>query len=723
MFIAMSTPQPPFHLILIIHAHQPAGNFEHVFEECYEKSYDAFLSLVEKHPTIHFGLHFSGPLLLWIEKNHPDYFVRLRKLVSSGQVELIGGGFYEPILISIPPADQNEQLTRLADYMEKHFSKRPSGAWLAERVWEPQLPSALAAANVGYTLVDDLPFLASGFDPSELFGPYIAEDRGQTVWVFPGLKELRYLIPFRKAEETIEYLKNAAQSHPGGAASFGDDMEKFGVWPGTYEHCYTDGWLEKFFTALEENSSWLKTITPAQYISSHLPLGRADLPTASYAEMMEWVLPTQPRLRFTALQKEFAHRPEVLTFLRGGSWRGFFRKYPESNLVHKKMLRVSACVASIPARRSHPEHFARAQEARDLLLRGQGNDAFWHGVFGGLYAPHLRTEHWRNLIRAESLADQLTPGRQLPRVEFLDYDADGVSELLFTSPEFQALLKPSDGATIAAFDFRPAAATLINSIIRRPEASHSRLQEAALHPPAAGGAVSIHDQVRVKEPNLERFLRYDRYPRHSFRLLLFDPARTPLDYETLQLQEISSVACGSFDIRNSSPNYAELVCELDLVDVARESAAPASAQRLTISKHYLFGPAPQGCEVSCEISLQLSAPLARPLLFGIESVINLLAPTESDRFFETPDGPKNLRFAGQLPAPLLRVEDGWQRLRITLNAPQASEFWIAPIETVSESEGGFERVYQGSQILALWRPNLTGQTSFSARLLWRIESI
>ena len=180
---------------------------------------------------------------------------------------------------------------------------------------------------------------------------------------------------------------------------------------------------------------------------------------------------------------------------------------------------------------------------------------------------------------------------------------------------------------------------------------------------------------------------------------------------------------GSFDIRNSSPNYAEMVCELNLADVARDSAALAPAQRLTISKHYLFGPAPQGCEVSCEISLQLSAPLARPLLFGIESVINLLAPTEPDRFFETPDGPKNLRFAGQLPAPLLRVEDGWQRLRITLNAPQASEFWIAPIETVSESEGGFERVYQGSQILALWRPNLTGQTSFSARLLWRIESI
>ena len=282
----MPQSSQPFHLVFIIHAHQPSGNFEHVFEQCYSNSYLAFLDLVEKHPTIRAAIHYSGPLLLWIEKHHPGYFVRLRQLVTSGQIELIGGGFYEPILISIPEPDRIEQLNRLADYIEKHFTKRPTGCWLAERVWEPQLPSTLAAAKVAYTLVDDLPFLAAGFEPEELFGPYIAEDRGKTVWLFPGLKELRYLIPFRKVEECIEFFRKAAEIRPGGVAFFGDDMEKFGVWPGTHKHCYLDGWLKSFFVALEANSSWLKTITPADYISSHLPLGRADLPTASYGEMM-----------------------------------------------------------------------------------------------------------------------------------------------------------------------------------------------------------------------------------------------------------------------------------------------------------------------------------------------------------------------------------------------------------------------------------------------------
>jgi 4-alpha-glucanotransferase len=710
---------PQFHFTLIVHAHQPAGNFETVFEQCYQNSYNSFLSLVEKHPAIRLAIHYSGPLLLWIEKNHPGYFARLRNLVSSGQIELIGGGFYEPILVSIPESDRIAQITRLADYLEKNFGKRPTGAWLAERVWEPQLPSCLAAANVGYTLVDDLPFLAAGFQPDELYGPYIAEDCGKSVWVFPGLKELRYLIPFRSVDETISFFRNAAEVHPGGIAAFGDDMEKFGVWPGTLKHCYEDGWLENFFRALQENSSWLKIVTPSEWMASQAPLGRADLPTASYAEMMEWVLPTATRLQLYNLRREFERRPDLLTFLRGGGWRGFFRKYPESNLLHKKMLRTSACVAAVPPRRSSPEHTSQLHEARNLLLRAQGNDAYWHGVFGGIYAPHLRTEIWRDLVRAESLVDQLTPGGQIPRVELLDYDADGDAELLFSAPEYQVLLKPADGATIAACDFRPCAATLINSVQRRAEAYHTRLREAAGNSTIRSSAVSIHDQVAVKEPNLERFLRYDRFPRHSFRLLFFESSRTWRDYENLQLNELASVAAGNFVIRHSSFNSVELKLDIPVPEFAPD---PANPPRLFITKNFLFGPAPYGCEVSCDSSIAFSTPPTRLFCVGIESILNFLAPAAADRFFETANGPQSLRFAGALPGPFLRVEDGWQRVRATVHAPSSDEFWIAPIETVSESEGGFERVYQGSQILALWRPNFPANSTFSARLMWRLES-
>jgi len=705
---------PKFHLSLLIHAHQPAGNFEDVFERCYQRAYLPFVQHLEKHTAIRAALHFSGPLLTWIEQHHPEYFELLRSLVKRKQVEMVGGGFYEPILAVIPAEDQREQIERLTAYLEEHFGQRPSGAWLAERVWEPQLPSVLAAAQVSYTLVDDFHFLAAGFEPSELFGAYLAEDRGKPVRLFAGQKALRYLVPFGTVEEVIQYLRDAAITNPGGVAVFGDDMEKFGVWPGTFEHCYDNHWLEDFLTALDNNSDWLSITPPGEYADSHAPLGRADLPTASYPEMTEWALPTGVRQRFHALQQEFAKRPEVEAFLRGGSWRGFFRKYPEANLLHKKMLRAGTRLAAVP-RRTETKPAREIATARDQLLRAQCNDAYWHGVFGGLYAPHLRTELWRNLIRAELAADKLIPGGQIGRVEMLDYDTDGKNELLFTGPEYQVLLKPSDGGTVAALDFRPTAATLINSMQRRPEAYHARLGEA---PASATGAVtSIHEQTRVKEPNLQRYLKYDRWARHAFRILVFSPKRTQADYESLQLQEDASFAGGEFSVRSSGPHQAELYRQTMIgSNQGREAGVSVD-----ITKRFSFGPAPNGCEISCEVGLKLKQPVDRAVMVGIETVINLLAPTESDRFIETTDGPQPLRFSGELPAPILHMQDGWQKLRITLHAPGAENFWIAPIETVSESEEGFERVYQGSQILARWR--LSTQKVLSARVVWRIEAI
>jgi 4-alpha-glucanotransferase len=705
------------HLVLLVHAHQPCGNFGHVFQQSYERCYLPFVEVLEKHPRIHAGLHYSGPLLTWIEENHPEYFERLKTMVESGQVEMVGGGFYEPILISIPPTDQYEQIVRLAEYIQQHFGHRPLGAWLAERVWEPQLASVLADANVRYTVLDDIHFLSAGFEQRELFADYIAEDKGQTIRIIPGQKSLRYLIPWDTVGKVMAHLRETAATHPDGIAAMGDDMEKFGGWPGTFEHCYRDGYLDQLFATLEESSSWVDLCTPGEYLAAHRPAGRADLPTASYTEMMEWALPTQTRKRYNALLKEFGSRPDVLSFLRGCPWRGFFRKYSESNLLHKKMLRVSARIASAPQRSSGTKAAEEVKKAHDLLLRAQCNDAYWHGIFGGLYAPHLRTDIWRNLIRAEAIADQQTLGGLSPRVETLDYDGDGVDEVLFTSPQYQTLLKPSDGGTLAALDFRPTESTLINSILRRPEAYHARLCDPGYVP--ATSTAAAYEQTRVKERGLERYLRYDRWARHAFRLFFFDPAHTHADFEALELREDPGFAAGSFRIRGSSPADVELVRAGSL----RGQADGNSDVRLAVSKHFSFGPTPRGCEVACEVRMELQAPLEKPIAVGLESVVNLLAPSAADRFFETPDGPQNLRFSGTVPGPVLRMEDGWQRLRIALHGPAAQHFWIAPIETVSESEEGFERVYQGSQILTVWYPDLSTERTWRGHLVWRIEAI
>jgi 4-alpha-glucanotransferase len=698
-----------FELVLLIHAHQPVGNFDDVLERAYTDCYLPFIEVLSRHPSIRMGLHYSGPLLEWVERAHPDYFDRLRNLVATGQVEMVGGGFYEPILATIPPDDRLEQIARLAAYSEKHFKTRPRGAWLAERVWEPQLPSCLAPAGVEYTLVDDNHFLGAGFELEQLFGYYISEDLGHTTKVLPGLKSLRYLIPFADVGSTTDFLRGAASRHPAGFAAMGDDLEKFGVWPETNKLCYRDGWLDRFFTTLEQSADWLLTSTPSDALDSHAPLGRADLPTASYTEMMEWSLPTPARDRYHSLLEQFSSRADVLPFLRGGIWRGFFTKYSEANLLHKKMLYVSQKIRRLSRSRRFDRAFRKARrEASTLLLRGQCNDPYWHGVFGGLYSPHLRTAVWRSLEQAETIADSLAHHKKsFVHAATLDFDADGRDDLYLTSDRYAALVSPEDGGTIAALDFRPPNVTLINSLARRIESYHAKLRSLPVD--RGHGVQSIHEQTRAKEQGLERWLLYDRWPRHCFRLLVFGQGKSQEDYARVQLEEDAALAGGKYRVTGSSATSVAL--------------ASADSTDWLADKNLSFLPTSAGFDIVCDIVLLRRATSAAAVNVGIEVVVNFLAPSETNRYFEAEGRRFDLRWSASTPTTELRVVDGWQRAAVTLEASTARNFWVAPIETVSESEGGFERIYQGSQISAVWPVELAAGAEFKAQLVLRAASI
>jgi alpha-amylase len=612
----------------------------------------------------------------------------------------------------------------MRDYIAEKFGEKPSGAWLAERVWEPQVPSILESAGVAYTLVDDVHFLASGFELDQLHGDYVSEDRGKIVRVLPGLKALRYLLPFGSIDETMRFLGEAAQRHPGGMAAMGDDCEKFGAWPSTYDHCYRDGWVDRFFGILESAHDWLVATPPMEYLAAHAPLGRADLPTASYYEMMEWVLPTAARNQFQAAAREFANRPEIMRFLRGGPWRGFFTKYAESNLLHKKMLHASAELRSLKGVRLTPEKRAKLARARTHLLRAQCNDAYWHGVFGGLYAPHLRTEPWRELVRAETLAAEIAPSRRgALRTERSDFDADGNDELYVTSSRLAALVRPSDGGTIGALDCRTTSVTLINSLQRRVETYHGRLS-AASHGEFRRVA-SIHDQVRAKEPGLERFLQYDRWQRNAFRLLLFPATKTFEDYREVRLEENAALAGGAYTIQESRPGSVGLTCEAPLIAASNGAASP---ELVRCTKMYSFAHEESGYSVLCATHLNSENAVPYKGLVGVEIVLNFLAPDVPDRYFETAAGRHPLRWAVATVTPdagaaRLRVVDEWQNIAATVEAPGAAQVWVAPIETVSESEEGFERVYQGSQILFLWPVNLAAGSDWSGDVTLHVDPV
>ncbi|RME36790.1 MAG: DUF1925 domain-containing protein, partial [Thermoflexia bacterium] len=432
-------------LSLVLHNHQPVGNFDFVFVTATERAYDPILGLLERHPEVRLSLHYTGPLWDWLLTHRPDHVDRLKALVARGQVELLTGAYYEPILVSIPDADKVGQIRKMTDFLRRTFGAEPTGMWLAERVWEPHLPRPLAEAGVRYTLLDDTPFKMVGLTDDDLFGPYVTEEQGHTVTVFGNVMYLRYAIPWHPVEEVMDWLRAQAAAHPGGVAVMGDDGEKFGLWPGTWDLCWgSEAWMDRFFAALEASADWLRTRPLGEVAAELPPLGRVYLPCASYEEMMDWALPPRD---FTAMQRvrrelRDSGRADILRFVRGGLWRGFIARYDEVNQMHKKALWVSRKVHALP-------EGEEKRRALDHVWAAQCNCGYWHGLFGGVYLFHIRAANYANLIAAEAIADRARTGRpSWIWTEQGDLDGDGQEEVILNTDRQVLTFKPSYGGAL-----------------------------------------------------------------------------------------------------------------------------------------------------------------------------------------------------------------------------------------------------------------------------------
>jgi alpha-amylase len=630
--------------LFAVHNHQPVGNFPRVFKKAFQDCYEPFLAALARHPAVRFTLHFSGPLWEYMEAQEKRSWDLVREMSGRGQLELLGGGFYEPVLSIIPEEDRIGQLRMMSDFLVEHFGRRPKGVWLTERVWEPHLPETLARAGIEYTLLDEEHFHYAGVKDIER--AYITEEEGSPLILFPVSKELRYFIPFRLLEDVRDCFRRIAER--GGVAILGDDGEKFGLWPGTHKWVYEEGWLSGFLDFLEKEG--IPTLTYSEYIDRRLPLGRVYLPPASYEEMMEWVLEPADFERFRALKEKVP--PEARRFLRGGFFREFFLKYPESNHLHKRMLLVSREVSRNP----------EAEAVRELY-RAQCNDPYWHGIFGGLYLPHLRESAYRHLIEAEGRLP-LRPGW-----EVVDYDLDGREELFFRHERFNLLVKPSFGGSLVEFDDRRLGRNFSDVLARRPESYHRPREQA----PGEGGK-SIHEQAKPLPPEAASLLRYDWHPRFSLLDHFLHPQTSQENFRAVDYGEQG-------DFVNQEYSYA---LQGNSALLSRQGHIWADGERLPIRVKKRIDPAPDGAVVTYELENASKKEVA--LFFGIEWNLYLLS--------------EEWKIEGNI---LLFGRGRWR-----LEFEDAAGVWHFPLQTLSQSEEGYDIIQQGMCFLPHWKFKLPG---------------
>lgn len=491
-------------LLFGIHMHQPVDNFDWVIKHGVEVCYGPFFDVVSQYPQFRFSVHCSGWLMEQIQKKYPKLYAKIVALAHSGSIELVSAGYYEPILSVIPSSDRIAQINKLNESIQTQFGQTPQGLWLTERVWESSLIPNMKKCGINYTVMDDYHFQCAGFDEAVLDGYYMSEEGGHTIGLFPVSKKLRYAIPFMSVESAIGAIKTYTREKDSAAILF-DDAEKFGMWPGTYEWVYTKGWLEKFIQAVLADES-IQTLHYGEYLAQQKPRGIAYLPNVSYYEMGGWSLRADDALRLETLKDEMGNKrydEEGVKFLKGGTWKNFFVKYPESNRLHKRMLELSDARESI----DNPK-FDTA------LFKLQTNDALWHGVFGGLYLPNLRDNAYCYLIEGENI--------RYGRKTLISTDMnelDGYKKAKMVTPNLIFRFDSGCGGQLVEFDYRKKCFNWQNTLTRRKEAYHAKFfdpqpiqNEAKEH----DGIDTIHHAAVVIDDTLREALVYDWYMKNSF---------------------------------------------------------------------------------------------------------------------------------------------------------------------------------------------------------------
>lgn len=707
------------YLSLVFHNHQPVGNFETVFEEGFNKAYLPLIKLLERHPTVRCGMHFTGPLRDWLLVHQPDFYKQVRALVERGQLEILGGGYYEPVLVMLSDEDKVGQLNLLSEAVAADFGQRPAGMWLAERVWEPALVRPIAQAGLKYAIVDDTHFNFAGYGDDDLFGYYVTEDQGYPLNLFPTSKDLRYLFPWKPVEEAIGWLRAKADQLSGSPtlpppiALMGDDGEKFGMWPGTWEHCWEHGYMDRFFDAVTANTEWLETITPGDYLKRFPARGRAYLPTASYVEMTEWALPAERSFELASLRKELDREIDIKQwsdkgradylrrlerYMRGGFWRGFLTKYPEVNHMEKRGAYTSRRLHALPGN-------GVRREALKKLWAAQCNCAYWHGVFGGTYLFHIRAANYANILEADALILD-----QKLHVEQVDFDLDSRDEVVVEGNPFSMVIAPSLGGAMFEWDDLPSRYNLINIMSRRREGYHYALEAAAARSdvitpemPQWNAIESIHTtSVRAKRLGLEKELTVDWHRRGSF-IDHFLRADATLE----AFSRANDVEDGDFVLGVYAADVSA-GADRGIITLRRDGHVWVDGvhQPVRVEKRFTLESGERAFVV--EYTLTNLSGERLPLRFGVETAYGLDGGDTEACYLSMPNG-ATTGLGGAATSESVshyRIGTSIRHFEVVVESAQAGSLWRFPLAPVSMSEAGYEQVYQGTVFLHVFALDL-----------------
>jgi 4-alpha-glucanotransferase len=667
-------------LLLGIHCHQPIDNFDYVIDDAIAKSYRPFFEILAKFPQFKISVHFSGSLLEYIQTHDKKLFKLMQRL--SSQIEFFTGGFYEPVLASIPSNDRIAQITKLNKFIEKYFDQTPKGLWLTERVWDNSIIKDLKSCGIEYVIVDDYHLKTCGAQLDNLNGYFITEESGEQIGIFPINQELRYAIPFYGLNKTNEILHTFADDTGKNAAVIFDDGEKFGIWPKTYETVYEKKWLEKFIIQ-SLNDTMIDVKTFQEFYSENKPLALVYLPTVSYFEMGEWSLNSTDGL---ALENIINNHPEFNKFLRGSTWKNFLSKYQESNWIQKRYLELS-------------KKQIKDKYYQECLYKAQCNDVLWHGVFGGIYLPNLRDNAYKYIIECEKQLEQ--------PFDILDIDMNGYEEYKFMNEKFLTIISTKEGGQIFELDLLNKNFNLQNTLTRYEEVYHHKIEQKEENSSKEdievevnmdGEIATIHENTLQVEQDIS--FDYDWYLKKSAIDHIVSSDITLEEFSKSSFREFGDFANQPFKIIKSSKKKLYLKRDGGIYDIP--------TLETTLEKNYHF----KKNKIDLELFINNSSKKYAYLHEWNLHFASLKDVTFNGAYLDTKEQYSMLEIASDT----LTIKDKYLNQTFVFFTKNVSGIFISTLNSISQSEKGVDIMNQGVSIGFLYTLNNNLNTKITFEL-------
>ncbi|MBP3710582.1 MAG: DUF1926 domain-containing protein [Treponema sp.] len=391
-------------------------------EKDYQEVYKHAAKFLYSHPDFCISFSFTGTQLQFFRKKHPEFLEMLQQLVSRKQVEVLGGGFYNPVFPLLYSKDRTDQIELLSTEIRQSIGKRSYGMTLCADGWDASLVASFKTCGMEYVLLD-----SSLIPPSKLsYIPVIMSDRGKSISIVP-LYAKHTPSDEIPPEEYILSLLSAVKKNARGDkydAETGERIVCVRLNHDKFRTLLLSGYFLQLLNSIKEKfDSSIHLSYPIAYLKNMSARVPAFISAGLGAEIAQWA-----KVPYTVISKNDGYAVTIYDFLQ---------TYLQSHALYSRMLYVSTLINQY-----HGDK-ARKKAAREKLWASQSGEGFVCTTKGALVNSIYRQRAYRNLNEAEKIIRECGVFKE--SAARFDYNGDGIDEYMFRMDSFTACVTKKSG--------------------------------------------------------------------------------------------------------------------------------------------------------------------------------------------------------------------------------------------------------------------------------------